>query len=387
VRILILAQRAPYLPTHDRGRLAAASLLSQLGRHTVAVVTVSESGDTAVQRAWPSSVAERVVRVPAGRGRHVVNGGADGLASLRAAAQQTAAEFLPDVIHVDGAGLAPLAGALPAPAIVNVRDSAVRRARDAQRHARTATAWIRARLDERMAAAWERRWLLAAHTCVVASEPDRAALVERVAPGAVDVIPPGVDEARYAFRRGAESARMVFAGNLGWPAHLAAARRLAMVVLPKIRRALPRAELLLIGSGPEAALRSLATVPGVRVAGAAADLRPSLWSATLALLPTEAGPAVDAAALEAMALGTPLVAARECLAGLTHVLPGHHVAAADTEIELAEAALLVLREPVVAATLAANARQVVERHYTWAAIARRYEALWARAAEGAAVAA
>ena len=383
----MLTQRAPYLPSHDRGRLVAANLLSQLGRHVVAVVTVSEPGDTAVQRAWPSALAERVVRVPAGRGRLGLTGGGDRLASLRAAANQTAAEFAPDVIHVEGAGLAPRAGDIRAPIVVGVRDSGVRRARDAQRHARTAAAWIRARLDERVATAWERRWLPVAHACVVATEPDRAALAERVAAGAVEVIPPGVDEDRYVFRRAAETARMVFAGHLGWPAHLAAARRLATAVLPRIRRALPHAELLLIGSGPEAALRSLATVPGVRVAGAATDLRPGLWSATLALLPAEAGPALDAAALEAMALGTPVVAARECLAGLGHVLPGHHVAVADTELELAEAALLVLREPVVAATLAANARQLVERHYTWAAIARRYEALWTRAAEGAAVAA
>jgi len=33
---------------------------------------------------------------------------------------------------------------------------------------------------------------------------------------------------------------------------------------------------------------------------------------------------------------------------------------------------------VVAATLAANARTVVERQYSWAATARCYESLWAR---------
>ena len=122
-------------------------------------------------------------------------------------------------------------------------------------------------------------------------------------------------------------------------------------------------------------------MPGVRVAGAVSDLRPSLWSAAVALVPAQAAPGVDAAILEAMALGTPVVAARACLTGLTHVLPGHHVAVAESDAELAAAALLVLREPVVAATLAENARQLVERRHTWAATARLYEALWARAAD------
>ncbi|HET7341033.1 MAG TPA: glycosyltransferase, partial [Methylomirabilota bacterium] len=87
------------------------------------------------------------------------------------------------------------------------------------------------------------------------------------------------------------------------------------------------------------------------------------------------------------ALGTPVVAARRCLSGLTHVLPGHHLLPAESDEELAEAALLVLREPVVAATLAANARQLVERRYTWMAIARSWESLWARTADLAAPAA
>jgi glycosyltransferase involved in cell wall biosynthesis len=82
-----------------------------------------------------------------------------------------------------------------------------------------------------------------------------------------------------------------------------------------------------------------------------------------------------------MALGTPVVTARRCLAGLEHVLPGQHALAAETDAETAEAALLVLGEPVVAATRAANARQLVERRYTWAATARAWEALWVRAAD------
>jgi glycosyltransferase involved in cell wall biosynthesis len=108
-----------------------------------------------------------------------------------------------------------------------------------------------------------------------------------------------------------------------------------------------------------------------------------MWSASVALVPAEAAPGVEAATLEAMALGTPVVAAGRSISGLAHVLPGHHLLLAESDAEMAEAALLVLREPVVSATLAANARQLVERRYTWSAIARSYASLWARAADGA----
>jgi len=221
---------------------------------------------------------------------------------------------------------------------------------------------------------------------VVPSEDDRRILATQVPFDRIDVIPPGVDESRYEFRRTGERARLIFAGHLDWPAHLDAARRLARHLLPRVRRARPGAELLLVGGGAVGERRALAALAGVRVAGAVADLRPSFWSATVTVIPAEAGPGVDAAVLESMALGTPVIAARRTLAGLAHLLPGHHALVAETDAEIVEAVLLTLSEPVVAATLAANARAVVARHYSWNAIARGYESLWARTADGAATA-
>ena len=108
-------------------------------------------------------------------------------------------------------------------------------------------------------------------------------------------------------------------------------------MLPRVRRTLPRAELLLVGGGTTSELRMLAALPGVRIAGAVTDLRPSLWSAAVTVVPAEAGAGVDAAVLESMALGTPVVAARRALAGLTHLLPGHHALVAGTDSELVDA--------------------------------------------------
>jgi glycosyltransferase involved in cell wall biosynthesis len=385
MRVLLVSQTPPHLPTHERARLAPAYLLAHLAeRHTIALLTPEPRGETPAQQAWASTLAACTLRVPVKRWRQPLTGApADGIAAFRAAALRAIEEWGPDVVHLDGALLAPLAGSLPAPVVVACRDSGVRRARDARRLARTARAWMRAQLEERLESDWERRWLPAASACVVGSEDDRQTLAERVPFERIDVIPPGIDEQRYELRRAGEPARLVFAGNLAWPTHLDAARRLAARVLPRVRRTVGHAELLITGAGPASTLRELSSLPGVRASGVAPDLRPSVWSAGVSLVPAEAGPGVDAALLESMALGTPVVAARRCLSGLTHVLPGHHLLEAESDDEMAAAALLVLREPVVAATLAANARQLVERRYTWAAIARSWESLWARAADTA----
>lgn len=384
MRVLMVTQTTPYLPTHDRARLVCAYLLGHLAeQHRIALITPEMAGDTPGQRAWAASMAVTTTWVPVKRWRHAFGAPADGLGAVRAAARAAIDEWRPDVVHLEGALLAPLAGALPAPVVIGLRESAVRRARDGRRQARTPREWMRAQIDERLETEWERRWLPAAQGCVVASEDDRRTLAERVPFERIDVVPPGVDETRYDFRRAGEAARLIFAGNLAWPGHVEAARRLALRVLPLVRRALPKAELLVIGGGPLAALRGLAEAPGVRVAGATSDLRPSIWSAAATLVPAEATPGVEAALLESMALGTPVIAAPRALSGLAHVLPGHHLLAAESDADMAEAALLVLREPVVAATLAANARQVIERRYTWSAIARSYTSLWARAADAA----
>jgi glycosyltransferase involved in cell wall biosynthesis len=382
MRVLMLTQTTPYLPTHDRARLAPAYLLAHLAaRHAVAVIAPDARGETPAQQAWAAAVAAWTARVPAGRWRHPLTGTpAEGLTALREAALHAVVEWAPDLVHLEGTLLAPLAAELPLPLVLSCRESRVRRAREACRLARGPQDWMRAHVEERIETEWERRWLPAADACVVASEHDRQTLAERMRYDRIDVIPPGIDEQRYEVRRGGERARLVFAGNLAWPSHLAAARRLATRVLPRVRRAVPGAELLVAGGGPLAALRALAALPGVRMAGATGDPRPSLWSGAVALIPAEAAPAIDAAILESMAVGTPVVTAPRCLSGLDHLLPGQHLIVAEDDAEMADAAVLIMREPVVAATLTANARQVVERRHTWAAVARSWEALWGRTA-------
>src|SRR6266850_650393 len=240
MRVLMLTQTTPHLPTHDRARLVPAYLLAHLAEgHEIALITPETPGDTPAQRAWASSVAAVVTRVPVKRWRHALGAPADGLAAMRAAARAAIDEWRPDIVHLEGTLLAPLAAALPVPVVIGCRESAVRRARDARRLARTPREWMRAQIEERLETEWERRWLPAAQGCVVASEDDRRTLAERVPFERIGVVPPGVDETRYDFRRAGEAARLIFAGNLAWPSHLDAARRLALRVLPLVRRAWP----------------------------------------------------------------------------------------------------------------------------------------------------
>jgi glycosyltransferase involved in cell wall biosynthesis len=98
-----------------------------------------------------------------------------------------------------------------------------------------------------------------------------------------------------------------------------------------------------------------------------------------------AGSGRAARILESLALGTPVVASPASLSRLDDVVPGHHVLTADSDADVADAISLLLREPVVANTIARNARALVERSLAWRAVIPRYEDVYRRVGESAMV--
>jgi glycosyltransferase involved in cell wall biosynthesis len=357
MRILVVSPVLPHLPSRDAARLAPAHLVAQLSeRHAVGVVAATAAGDTPAARAWLAARVTWLATPLAGRWRQPISGRpGEGLVALATAVRRARVELEPDVVHLDGARLAPLAREAGAPSVL-------------------------ACLDERVEPGWARRWFGGADACVTGSEDDRRTLAAHVPFERVEIIPPGVDATRHAFRRAGEAARIVFTGDFETAGDAQAARRLARAILPLVRRRVPRAELLLASTGSAGAVRELARLEGVRVEGQLGDLRPSVWSAAVYASPTCAGSSRTARLLEAFALGAPVVATAPSASGLDGLLPGHHCLAAESDGAFADAVALLLREPVVANTIARNARELVERRFTWPAIAERYEALYARLA-------
>src|SRR6267143_406275 len=356
MRVLFVTPRLPYLPCHEAARLAASHLVDHLANHhTVAIVAATGGGDTPARRAWLASRAAMVETVPGGRWRRALSGRpADALGALDRLVRWVAAGFVPDVIHLEGALLAPLARAAAAPTVLACHESATLRARDVRRAGSSAWRRLAARFDERVETTWARTWFGAATAGVVESEDARRALAEHVALERVEIIPAGIDGVKHIYRRSGEPWRLVFTGDLSAPRDVEAAR-------------------------------ALAALPGVRVSGSLGDLRASVWGAAVYVRPLDAGFGRTARLLEPMALGTPVVASRPTLSGLPGVVAGEHVLSAESDEEFANAIRRLLREPLLANTLARNARQLVERRFTWRTVAERYETLYARLAPAPAV--
>jgi len=385
MRILVVSPVLPHLPSRDAARVATSHLAAQLSdRHTVGVVAATGAADTPIARAWLARRVAWLDTLPVRRWRHPISGRpADGLSALAGAVGRARALFRPDVVHLEGPLLAPLARVAGAPSVLACHESSALRAHDTARQPGPAWRRVRARLHERVESGWERHWFAGVAACVVESEEDRQAIAARIPFDRVEVLAAGIDAEQYAYRRVGEKARVVFTGQLGLPRDVEAARRLATAIMPRVRRRLPRAELLVASAESAATVRDLAGLEAVRVEGTLPDLRPSVWSGSVYVSPLDGGFGNKARLLEALALGTPVVASPASLSGLPDVLPGHHVLTAESDREFADAVSLLLREPVVANTFARNARELVERRFTWRTVAQRYEALYARLAGAA----
>jgi glycosyltransferase involved in cell wall biosynthesis len=360
----------------------ASHLVDHLSaRHTFGVVAATGPADTAMARAWLAGRAAPVEIVPAGRWCHPLSGrpGA-GLRALAGALRRATAAFQPDVVHLDSALLAPLARVAGAPSVLACHDAPAVLAGDATRA--TARGWrrLRARLVERREGDWARAWFGAVSACVVESEHDRRVTSAYLPFERIDVISAGIDAERYAYRRIGEPGRLVFTGDLGRPGDVEAARRLATSILPAIRRRSPRTDLVIASTGTAEPARDLGRLDGVRVDGRLADLRPTVWGAATYISPLT-GVGRTTRLLEALALGTPVVGSPASLSRLDAVVPGHHALSADSDTDVADAVSLLMREPVVANTIARNARELVERSLTWRAVTQRYEDVYRRVAQ------
>src|SRR2546423_13603805 len=109
MRVLMLTQTTPYLPTHDRARMVPAYLLAHLAeRHSIALIAPDRRGDTPAQQAWAASLVALARRAPVSRWRQSVTGApGDGVAAFRQAAPGTGAPGAPRAVHPEGARLRP----------------------------------------------------------------------------------------------------------------------------------------------------------------------------------------------------------------------------------------------------------------------------------------
>lgn len=153
---------------------------------------------------------------------------------------------------------------------------------------------------------------------------------------------------------------VLLSGNLGYRPTIRSALWFADQVWPKLRHRLPSARWILAGARPAAAIRQLASRPGIEVHGDVDDLGSFLHGARVAIAPMASGSGVPIKILEAMAAGVPVVADPWSANGLEDP---SSVIVAETEDAWVEKLSSLLLDPRAARRQAALGTEVWLAHY------------------------
>lgn len=202
-----------------------------------------------------------------------------------------------------------------------------------------------------------------------ASPVDTRAMVRRLDLDNLQTLPNAVSLSTPITRSFDRESNMVFVGNFDYLPNLDAAQRLATRVMPAIRRDFPQAHLHLAGAGGGSQIAELEGAAGVTVHGPVDDLEALYSTASLTVVPLRAGGGSRLKVLEAFANMIPVVATHVAANGL-EVTDGRDLVLAVDDDELADATIKILREPALAADMAASARRYVSEHHELNAVAR-----------------
>ncbi len=396
-RLLFVSPRFLF-PTDEGGKIRTANILRQMKGGMFEVTLASpappDSDRFAVETmgacdhflSWPATPPSRLARLLALPGRIPVSAASD---RSVAGAQVVAAAIAerPDVVVVDFPHADVLVpGALPRASVMFTHNV---EAEIFERHARLARGvwrpvWAdQARKMRRFEAA-----VLARYGRVIAvSERDAKALHARYGHPAIEAIETGVDLDYFAMVPAdaappvaPDGGTIVFTGVMDSPANTDGIAFLMDEIWPLVLRERPAARALIVGRNPQAALVEAVKARGLAwtVTGSVPDIRPHVALGHVMVIPLRVGSGTRIKAFEAMAMGRPVVSTSVGIEGLD-IVPEAHFLPADTAEDFAVAILRLLADPAERARLAQAGRARLEARFSWAHVARQFEAICARA--------
>jgi sugar transferase (PEP-CTERM/EpsH1 system associated) len=227
---------------------------------------------------------------------------------------------------------------------------------------------------------WRRMLRFEARECrrfahVIAVSPIDAEVIRReYAVTSVGHVPTGVDLEYFSTSRPRpqESRELVFIGSMDWMPNDDGIRWFASDVFGRIQERIPDARLLVVGRSPSPRMRALAARnSAIDVTGTVADVRPYLERAAICVVPLRVGGGTRLKIYEAMAMGVPVVSTAIGAEGLP-LRNDEHLLIADTTDEQVGAICALLADRTRARRLAAAARQHVQEHCSWDAVAEGF---------------
>ncbi|HEU4355986.1 MAG TPA: glycosyltransferase family 4 protein, partial [Actinomycetota bacterium] len=192
--------------------------------------------------------------------------------------------------------------------------------------------------------------------------------------GRIWVVPNGIDVPAEPAWRPSDGGNpvFVFVGAMSTEANADAARFFVRQILPRIRRVIPGARTLIVGSRPTPEVRALHDGDSVIVTGTVPAVEPFLQDATMSVVPIRFGGGTRIKILEALAHGVPVVSTRIGAEGL-EVEHGRHLLLADSPEEFADNCIALSRDRVRREALSRDGIKLVQERYDWRLIEQQIQ--------------
>ena len=233
---------------------------------------------------------------------------------------------------------------------------------------------VRRKLYLRKVSAYTRHLREQYNACTVVSEAERDLFSQLVDKNdCVHVVPNGVD---LDFNRPGiarpEPETLIYNGALTFSANLDAMSYFLQEIFPIIRAQAPGATLKITGSTQGVNLCQLPSDDHVIFSGFLPDIRPAVASAWACIVPLRRGGGTRLKILEAMALGTPVIATSIAAEGLS-ITPEKNILLADTPEEFSAQTIRLLNDSQLRDELSISGREMVEKYYGWDTIGSTFE--------------
>ena len=226
-----------------------------------------------------------------------------------------------------------------------------------------------------IATSFARRTVRSAVATVCVGEADARWLRRIGGRDTVHVIPNGVEiPAREHLIDEDPSPTLIFTGSLGYRPNVEAVLFAAKSIWPRIVAAVPNARFVVAGRDPAQEVRALAGYMNIKVIADVADMKVPIGRSWVSIAPMRSGVGIKNKILEAWACARPVVMTEIATNGLI-IPPDHGPLVCRSADAMATNVIRLFADTRERVRLGQSARANVERHFPWAIVAARFDAL------------
>lgn len=367
MKILLISQIIPYLPCHDGFRLIPASFIKCLsGRHEIHLISFKSNDDDANSINWANQYCASNIVLDYAE----YDGNTCGLLI------SSAKRLRPDIVHLEGPRTAPFAKLFTGiPVLLSAHDSLSLRFKEFANNAKSLRVKMLFKYRQLRALYFESKHYAYADSIIITSASDKGQLSQYLPAEKIRVLTNGIDLDYWKYQPDPVRNRLVFTGNMSWLPNEDAVEYFVHYCLTDIQKVFTDIQFWIVGAAPSERVNALKAIAGVHITGTVEDIRQYIYSAAIYVSPLRCGAGVKNKVLEAMALGSPIVATPNSLTG-TPVIDGEHLLVADNASKISGSVIRLLHDDGLRLKLSTSARRLVETEYSWRIICDVLETIY-----------